>query len=241
MKAQTILASTVALAVLLVAQAGVAQPAGEIIARTDTLMSPEAFTAALSMNVERKGGKHRVYELTLHTRDDNSLVAFSAPAVEKGRQILRRGDDMWMMLPNVKRPVRVSAKQELMGGDFNNADVLRLSLVDDYDAKLVGEDSRAWSLVLKARNRSVTYDRVEARIDKQTNLPLEYAYFTQSGKKVKELHFGTVRKLEDGVARPTKWTMNNLITGRTSVVTLRGMTQSSVPGANSFTLARLGR
>jgi len=225
----------------LIASVASAQDATDIVRRTDALMAPQSFEARMTMDVDRDDGTHRTYELTLHRRDDNSLVLFLAPDIEKGRKMLRRGDDIWMSLPNVKRPVRVSARQSLMGGDFNNADVLRLSLVKDYTAHLDKLEGSTAVITLNARDRGVTYARVVARIDVATGIPVRYDYFTESGKYVKTLEFSALKVMSDGDSRPATWNMTNLVTHRKSVMRVVDMDRNkSLPDAD-YTLGRFSR
>lgn len=234
----TALPLAVALVLLSAAAAwGQGVDAAALLKRTDALMAPTTFEAQVAMEVDRDDGTTRTYEMTLHRRADNTLVLFHAPQIEKGRRILRRGDDMWMILPNVKRPVRVSARQSLMGGDFNNADILRLSLVDDYKATLKKAEGDAAEIDLEARDRGVTYARVVARIQISTGLPIQYDYFTESGKHVKTMKFEGARAMSDGVSRPGVWHMHNLVTGRRSVMRFTDLNSRKALPEAEFTLS----
>jgi len=219
-----------------------AQTATEVIAKTDAIVSPQRFAAEAQLDVERDDGGRRVYSLQLYRRGKSTLLTFLAPAVEKGRRILRVEEDMWMMLPNVKRPTRVSAKQNFMGGDFNNNDVLRLSLTEDYTAEFgPGGDASQFRVILTARDRSITYAKVVALIDKATYLPTQYDYYTESGKLVKRMVFGDVGDRGDGVQSPRSWAMKNMVTGRSSYMTFQKVKANEGPGPEAFQLSNLGK
>jgi len=68
-------------------------------------------------------------------------VRYQAPPKERGTAYLRAGDNTWLYLPNAEKVVRVGAKQNFGGGDFSNADIFRLSLIDDYLPTLLGEEA----------------------------------------------------------------------------------------------------
>ena len=68
---------------------------------------------------------------------DKFRVWFSEPASVKGQEILRLGDNSWVYLPNLKRATRIANRDSFQGGDFNNADVLRVNYTVDYDAVIV--------------------------------------------------------------------------------------------------------
>ena len=67
---------------------------------------------------------------------------FLSPASEKGRSTLRLGDNMWLYIPNVGKPVRITSLQSVIGGVFNNADILALDYSDEYDVEGVEERRR---------------------------------------------------------------------------------------------------
>ena len=69
--------------------------------------------------------------------------------------MLRNGDNMWLYMPNLKRAVRVASRDSFMGGDFNNADVLRVNYTADYTATLAEESKDAYVLELKAKGKFV--------------------------------------------------------------------------------------
>ena len=218
-----------------------AQTASEVIAKTDGIMFPQRFAGIFQMDVEREDGGHRLYEMQINRRGTSTLLFFQKPEVEKGRKLLRVGEDMWMMLPNVKRPVRVSAKQNLMGGDFNNNDVLRLSLTEDFNATFGESTADTWQVVLTAKNGSITYAKVIAFVDKKTYIPLRYDYYTESGKHVKTMTYGKPGNRGDGTNVPLEWTMKNLVTGKSSVMTIKRLMPNEGPGPEAFQLNNLSK
>ena len=59
---------------------------------------------------------------------DKLVALFLDPPSDKGRATLRLGDNMWLYIPNVGKPVRITSLQSVIGGVFNNADILRAGL-----------------------------------------------------------------------------------------------------------------
>ena len=57
-------------------------------------------------------------------KGENSLVRFLSVR-SKGQSLLMRGDDMWLFLPAVARPVRITPIQRLLG-NVSNGDLARL-------------------------------------------------------------------------------------------------------------------
>ena len=136
-----------------------------ILRRADRAVLGETAAYTLRMTVVRPGKAERVVEMKGWKKgDDRGLVRYTAPAKERGTAYLRSGDSTWLYLPAAEKVVRVGAKQNFGGGDFSNADIFRLSLVEDYDPTLAGEETvegeACYKLELKAKDRSVAYDRV---------------------------------------------------------------------------------
>jgi hypothetical protein len=147
--------------------------------------------------------------------DDRGLVRYTAPPRERGTAYLRNGDSTWLYLPSGEKVVRVGPKQNFGGGDFTNGDIFRLSLIQDYLPTLVGEEEmagqRCHRLELRAKDRSVAYDRVAywVRAD-GTFYPVRADYYTLSGKRLKWLSVSKIARL-GGRERPTELTMENAL------------------------------
>jgi len=190
--------------------------AATVLRRADRAVLGETAAYTLRMSVVRPNKPERVVEMKGWKKgDDQGLVRYTAPAKERGTAYLRSGESTWLFLPSAEKVVRVGAKQNFGGGDFSNADIFRLSLIRDYDPTLAGEEAAegeaCYRLELKAKDRSVAYDRVVywVRAD-GTFYPVRADYYTLSGKKLKSLVLSQVKPL-GGRARPTLLTMESRV------------------------------
>ena len=205
---------TAALGVLIALFA--APDAEAVLGRSQKTILGEQATYALRMTVSRPAKAERVVEMDGWRKgDEKGLVRYTAPPKERGTAYLRNGASTWLYLPSAGKVVRVGAKQSFGGGDFSNADIFRLSLTRDYTARLVGEETvdgqPCWRLELKARDRSVAYDRVVTWIRSDgTDFPVRSEYYTLSGRKLKWLAVSEVRRL-GGRARPTLLVMESAL------------------------------
>lgn len=234
------------LAALLLAPATLAAPpsADELLRRYDEIMGPATFEAEMIMVAHREDGSTRTYEMkVLKSGDDKLRAAFSAPATAKGQEMLRKGDNMWLYMPNLKRAVRVASRDSFMGGDFNNADVLRVNYSADYTAKLVEETPEAYVLELKAKSPEVAYDRVKLWMTKGDKpQPLRSELYATSGKLLRTAQFSDVKDFGGGYVRPARLVMKNeLETQRFSEMTWRSVTLKDEIPPQRFTLDALGR
>lgn len=187
-----------------------------ILRRADRAVLGETATYTLRMTVVRPGKPERIVEMRGWKKgDDQGLVRYTAPAKERGTAYLRSGESTWLYLPSAEKVVRVGAKQNFGGGDFSNADIFRLSLVKDYDPTLVGEEAAegqpCYKLELKARDRSIAYDRVVYWVRSDgTFYPVKADYYTLSGKNLKSLVLAQVKPI-GGRPRPTLLTMESRV------------------------------
>src|SRR5512133_3460151 len=123
--------------------AAAAEPTAEqILSRYDEIMAPGAFDADAQMTSTREDGSSRTYAMRmLRGSSDKFRIWFREPASVKGQEMLRSGDNMWIYLPKVKRATRIASRENFQGGDFNNADVLRVNYATDYTGKVVPSDA----------------------------------------------------------------------------------------------------
>jgi len=170
----------------------------------------------LRMTVQRPGRPERVVEMKGWKKgDEKGLLRYTSPPKERGTAYLRNGASTWLWLPSAEKVVRVGAKQNFGGGDFSNGDIFRLSLSRDYVPALAGEETvdgqACWKLDLKARDRSVAYDRVLLWVRQDgTDSPVRTEYYTLSGRKLKWLSLGDVGRL-GARSRPRVMTMESAL------------------------------
>lgn len=175
----------------------------EILKKVDANLQPESFESYRKLiNVEPNGEKREFLLFTLKKGKDKLISLFLAPASDKGRGTLRLGDNMWLYIPNVGKPIRITSLQSVIGGVFNNADILRLDYNVEYDAKGMKEEGKEYILDLKAKTDSVAYDRLKMWVDKDAFLPTRVECYAASGLLIKTLYFKELKKFEDGSVRP---------------------------------------
>jgi outer membrane lipoprotein-sorting protein len=218
--------------------------AEELLQRYDEVMGPRTFEAESQMTAWREDGTSRTYELRmLKAEDDKSRVWFKGPASVKGQEILRVGDNLWVYLPNLKRATRMANRDSFQGGDFNNADILRVSYSKDYAGKVVPSDvPDTWALELKAKSPETAYDSIKLWLRKSDSLPVKAQYFGTSGQMLRSAEFSDFTEFEKGYTRPAKVVMRNeLVKSRRSELVVKSMKRGVDAPAQRFSQADLGR
>ena len=137
-------------------------------------------------------------------KDNDKIVAlFIAPESEKGRATLRLGDNMWLHIPNVGKPVRITSLQSVVGGVFNNSDIMRLDYSFEYKVDEMEENEKEYTLHLKAKSDSVAYDRLVMVEDREDLIPVKIECYTATGMLIKTLYYKKKKDFGDGVVRPS--------------------------------------
>jgi outer membrane lipoprotein-sorting protein len=218
--------------------------ADDILQKYDAVMGPPSYQADSVMTATREDGTTRVYEMRLLKRDlDKFRVSFTGPAAVKGQEILRLGDNAWVYLPNLKRATRIANRESFQGGDFNNADVLRVNYRADYAGTLVPSDlPDTWCVQLKAKSQETAYDAITLYVRKEDLLPVKGKYFGTSGKLIRSADFDQVTALQKGFLRPARVVMHNeLVPARQSELLVKAMRLDVEVPPQRFTQTDLGK
>lgn len=175
----------------------------KLLREIDRNLSPESYESYRKLiNIEPDGKKKEFTLFTVKKGTDKVASLFLAPASEKGRSTLRLGENMWLHIPNVGKPIRITSLQSVVGGVFNNADILQLDYAAEYDVLAVKEEGGEYLLLLKAKSKSVAYDQLKIRADKAKRLPAKIECLTETGMLIKTLYFKNVKDFGGGIVRP---------------------------------------
>jgi outer membrane lipoprotein-sorting protein len=175
-----------------------------LLEQIDRKMQPVSYEMYRKLiNIEPDGSK-KEYLLYTVKKDQGKMVAlFLAPASEKGRATLRLGENMWLYIPNVGKPIRITSLQSVVGGVFNNSDILNLDYSVEYTVSKTEENEKTYILDLKAKNSTVAYDRLKMEVDRKTLLPMVIECFASSGMLIKTLHYDKIQDFGNGMIRPS--------------------------------------
>jgi len=174
----------------------------ELLKQVDRNLNPESYESYRKLiNIEPDGRKKEFTLFTVKKGIDKVASIFIAPASEKGRSTLRLGDNMWFYIPNVGKPIRITSLQSVVGGVFNNADILQLDYAAEYIVEKVEEQGNEYLLHLKAKTKTVAYDRIRLWAEKERKLPTKIECLTEAGMLIKTLYFKDVKDF-GGIVRP---------------------------------------
>ena len=189
---------------LLIALPAYAVDGEQLLRDIDRNLNPDTYESYKKLiNIEPDGSKKEFVLFTVKKGKDKVAALFIAPASEKGRSTLRLDENMWLYLPGVGRPIRITSLQSVVGGVFNNSDILRLDYSSEYSVGSVQDEGDEYILNLKAKSTSVAYDKLKMWARKDSRLPLKIECLTASDMLIKTIYFKKVKDFGGGIKRPS--------------------------------------
>ena len=187
----------------------VALPSADVLLeKAEAIRNPQIDYKVFVTLVDTKKGRkeNRTYLTSIKGRS-KALVDFLTPEVERGTKVLMIDDQMWVQMPATEKPLRISAKQRLLG-NAAYGDITRLNFTGNYHAKIKGREQYKERKVIVLElaaisGKPVTYDRVDYWIDEVTFEPVKALYMTEAGKVLREGYFEDF-SLSFGLKRPNK-------------------------------------
>lgn len=175
----------------------------ELLNKIDRNLTPISFESYRKLiNIEPDGKKKEFVLFTAKKGNDKMVTTFLSPKTELGRSTLRLGDNMWLYIPNVGKPVRITSMQSVTGGIFNNSDIMRLDYSEEYNCIKLVQSKSGDIMTLKAKTGSVAYDKLIITVDNKNVVPTEIKCLTASDMLIKSLYFKDIKSLGKGIKRP---------------------------------------
>ena len=184
-----------------------AELAKSIIEKADHIRFPkDPFQVDIDIlstapEAEPEKRKYRI----LSKGNENTIVQTLEPPSERGQSLLMRGRDLWIFIPTLSQPVRLSLSQRLTG-QVANGDLARANFSGDYTPSLlrtetIGGESY-YVLELDAVDRSVTYHRVLYWVNQSDFRPYKAEFYSLSNRLLKSASYQNFQEL-GGKQRPT--------------------------------------
>ena len=216
--------------------------ASNLLEQVDAKLSPgSAESYKKLINIEPDGSKKEFLLYQVKKDKDKMISLFLQPDSEKGRSTLRLGENMWLYLPDVGKPIRITSMQSVVGGVFNNSDIMQLDFSAEYDIVTQKEEKEEIVLDLKAKNETVAYDKLIMHVDKKTTTPTKIICYTSTGMLIKTLYYKDIKDFGGGIVRPAVIeTDSPLYKGYKSIMVYGKLTQREFTN-ESFTLENIGK
>jgi outer membrane lipoprotein-sorting protein len=208
--------------------------AQNILKKADQIRFPnQGFQVDVSIKTAAPGqsGDIRKYRI-LSKGNENTVVMITEPAAERGQIMLMKDRNLWIFLPSVSQPVRLSLAQRLTG-QVANGDLARSNFTGDYTPKLLRSDAingeKYHVLELTAVDRSVTYHKVIYWVRESNFFPHRAEFYSLSNRLLKTARYENFQTML-GAPRPTRLVMEDALRkGEESVLEYSAMKLRDLP------------
>lgn len=205
-----------------------------LLRKADQIRFPtEGFQVEISILSTKadQSTEARRYQV-LSKGNDKTVVIVTEPASERGQTMLMSGRDLWVFLPSVSQPVRLSLAQRLTG-QVANGDLARANFAGDYTPRILRTDiidgEKYTVLELIAVDKSVTYQRAVYWVKQKNTFPYKAEFYALSNRLLKTALYENF-KMMAGKMRPTRLVMiDSLRAGEKSVLEYEAMKVRDIP------------
>ena len=215
------------------------------------------FTANLTMTLRNRQGQEsrrqiRFKVLEVEGDGDKSLFVFDQPRDVQGTALLTHGhltaqDDQWLYLPALKRVKRISSSTRtgsFMGSEFSYEDMSNPE-VEKYTYRFLREEP-CGDLICTVNeqvpvDRKSSYSRQLVWQDKEHLRTWMVHYYDRKNSHLKTLVFAGYRQYLDQYWRAGEMTMENHLTGKSTVLNWTDLAFGTDLGDGDFSQAALRR
>jgi len=167
--------------------------AKQIIVKADDLQRGKTNKGEMSMTIIRPKWSRTIKMKMWSIGHDYSMTYITSPAKDKGQVFLKRKNEMWNWVPTISRMIKIPPSmmlQNWMGSNITNDDMVRQSsIADDYDAKIIGEETHDGILCYKIEltpkeDATVVWGKVIKLISKKEFWQLKTEYFDEDNELI---------------------------------------------------------
>jgi outer membrane lipoprotein-sorting protein len=181
-------------------------PSGaEVLKQIDKNLVLDKAISTTTMTIHGRAGTRTVQSKNWIEGKDKAFVEYTDPARERGKKMLKLGDQLWNYIPEpTDRIITISGhllRQSVMGSDLSYEDITEnKKLIDMYDAKVTGSETiggrDCYVVELSAKQDDITYYSRKVWVDKERWLPLKEERYAKSGKPLKRSEMLEVFRVE---------------------------------------------
>lgn len=216
------------------AESNDAELAQSILVKADQIRFPrESFQVDVGITTTAPDQSDELREYRVLSKgNENSVVMTTAPASERGQILLMKGRDLWVFMPDLSQPIRLSMSQRLTG-QVANGDLARANFAGDYNASILRTDTidgeKYHVLELIGVDRSVTYHKVLYWVQQSNFWPYRAEFYSLSNRLLKTARYENFQMIL-GKKRPTRLVMTDALrTGEESVLKYSEMKLRELP------------
>ncbi|AEX86408.1 hypothetical protein XO10_10020 [Marinitoga sp. 1135] len=175
----------------------------------------------------------------MHDGDDTlALVRFNKPSEVKRITLLTLSDDeIYLYMPAYRKTKRISggAKNgKFVGSDFkyNDISLLYNEQNGDYDANLINEDDKSYTVEIIPHEKDSDYGKIVALIEKENMLFKKIDFYNKNGELIKVMTFSDVKDYS-GHILATRIELNNIEENHSTILIIKNV-EFDIPITKKF-------
>jgi len=208
--------------------------ARSILQKSDQIRFPnEGFQVDIKIETSAAGQPAEVRKYRVLSKgNENTVVMVTEPAADRGQIMLMKSRDLWVFVPSVSQPIRLSLGQRLTG-QVANGDLARSNFTGDYTPKLLRTEAidgdKYHVLELNAVDKGVTYNKVIYWVKQSNFWPYRAEFYSLSNRLLKTARYENFQTML-GKPRPTQLVIEDALRkGEKSVLEYSGMKLRDLP------------
>ncbi|MEI6972251.1 MAG: outer membrane lipoprotein-sorting protein [bacterium] len=184
--------------------------------------SMHARIRVVATNSAEEGVQESLIEMFCRKKDE-FFLRYLEPERQRGTAILKTGDEVWMILPNMTKPTKMSKRSLVTSMDMMRIGYLMsMGNPEDYAATITGSEDvdgvPCHILDLKASGHNSPFDRAKIWVRSKDYMGGKAEYYTRSGKLMLTIVNDKFKSVK-GVCYPAETTIvNPLLKGEKTVV-----------------------
>ncbi len=205
-----------------------------VLEKADQIRTPqEAFQVEVGITTTIPGESPDVRKYRVLSKGNtNTIVQVTEPASERGQILLMKDRNLWIFMPNVSQPIRLSLSQRLTG-QVANGDLARSNFTGDYVPKILRTEAidgeQYYVLELNAVDRGVTYSKVIYWVKQSNHFPYRAEFYSLSNKLLKTARYENFKNAM-GRLRPARLVLEDALRkGEESILEYTGYKQRDLP------------
>jgi outer membrane lipoprotein-sorting protein len=231
-----------------VAATGFAVTGEEILERIDELSTfvDADFASVMTMITEdpEEGVEKMVVQQFRRDDEDQFVLIFREPEIQKGQGYLRVDDSLWFYDPESRQFSFTSMKEQFGGSDARNSDFGASSLAEDYDVTSMTEGTlgnfQVYILDLEAVNNEVTYAQMKIWVTRDNFLVLKSEDYSEAGRLLRTSLFPNYARAGQTFIPTRMIFVDELVEGKKTQIALSDISLASIPDS-VFTKAYIER
>lgn len=170
-----------------------------LVAHIEQILFPDVAVYSYKLAHYKNDKIIKTFAFEMSMKEGKSLLVFSWPATSKHKYLLKSENNLWMYFSDVRRSIRLSARDSFMGTDANNYDLMQLNLIKDYtitdfsEATLDGEN--VVKVELDAKQNSEGYNKIIIWISPKEKRLLRTDCYSISGALIKIVQYKGVMEI----------------------------------------------